>query len=100
MCYEGVKCWLTSAYEKLKVVSADLFNGHASLDVTLVGQVGRIGDDEVEILLKLGVDGEWALVVVEQKVVAVHVEATIVLEQFDVDIVHLRGEVGQIRMRL
>lgn len=80
------------------IAFANLFNRHSGLDVTFVGQIGRVRDDKVEVVVESGIDGERILVVVEVKIGAVAFETLVELEQFDVDFVTVRIEIGQVRM--
>jgi hypothetical protein len=66
--------------------------------MTLIGQIRRIGDDKIEILMILGVNRKRILVIVEEKVFAVHLESFIILKEFDIDLVQMSSKIGQIGM--
>lgn len=82
------------------IVFSYFLDGHSTLDVTFVGQIRRIRDDKVKVLMVRRLDGERILVVVEEEILSVALEASIVFEKFYIDLVAIGAEIWQVRMRL
>lgn len=69
------------------IVFSYFLDGHSTFHVTFVGQIRRVRDDKVKVLMVRGLDGERILVVVEEEILSVAFEAPIVLEKFYIDLV-------------